>query len=399
MIFEFAASELPGRLEAYAALLMRQFSLPGLALAIVGAVNLIRRRWQLTVVGLSVFLLNVLYSINYGIVDIEVYFIPSYFMVAIALGAGVRSVMAAVPRVSLGRWEGQVSPGVRLGIVGALLLLLPFDAATANLRTVDRSRDWSALDFARNTLRVVQPDSWIVCDWWYAGPLWYARFVEGERPDVTITPHFSAFKPADRLTPITPRALRAHPIYVAENYTRCIPGLRSRYYLDPVGPLFKVELTAPSRVVPSPAADTPGWRFANGATLLACRVDPPTAPQGGVVRLISTWRREATLRPSVAIIALDPVNPAQSRIWREKRNLTPVDDLRDWGPGQTVRLETVAFLPGDAPPGKYRVTTGVREQGRSALVSLVAPPGGPAAGRGGTVAVLGTVIISPREAR
>ena len=59
-------------------------------------------------------------------------------------------------------------------------------AAGATAAAVDESRDTAAQQWVDTTLAALEPNAVVISWWSYSTPLWYARDVEGRRPDITI---------------------------------------------------------------------------------------------------------------------------------------------------------------------------------------------------------------------
>jgi len=62
-----------------------------------------------------------------------------------------------------------------------LLSLVP-----ARYHDVDAATDTDAREFLDTTLAALEPNPVIISWWSYSTPLWYGRWVEGARPDMTI---------------------------------------------------------------------------------------------------------------------------------------------------------------------------------------------------------------------
>jgi len=139
---------------------------PLLPLVPVGLLVLWRQRgaWSFLLLGA---LGNVAYGLNYGIWDIFVYFIPSYFFLAVLAGVGLEGL--------LGRWR---SAPRWAGV--AVAALLPLALGVANFRRVDLSGERRAEHLVRTTLEAAGTDALIVSDVYdESEALWYALFGEG----------------------------------------------------------------------------------------------------------------------------------------------------------------------------------------------------------------------------
>lgn len=176
--------------------LLSQFNVGLLAVGALGALSLVRRRLRWFGVTALIYAVNVLYSVNYDIYDIEVYYLPSHLVVAIWIGCGLRVLGAWLALF----WKRlQMAPPRRRSIGLALslaLLLVPGSYLGGNWTANDRSRDWSAHTYARAALQALKPNAVLLA----AGddpyfPLLYVRHVERRRTDVTIVSIYNLFLP------------------------------------------------------------------------------------------------------------------------------------------------------------------------------------------------------------
>lgn len=180
---DYAALRLTGR----EGLLVQQYTLGFLWLAPVGAWSLLRRRRRLLGLTLHIYLVDLIYALNYNIFDVEIYYLPSHLMVAVWIGCGLRQV---------GVWLGllwrriELAPARRRPLnlaLGSGLLVMPLTLLWANWWVNDHHNDWSALMYARAVLETLKPNALLLGggDNTYF-PLLYTRYVEHRRPDVTM---------------------------------------------------------------------------------------------------------------------------------------------------------------------------------------------------------------------
>lgn len=121
---------------------------------------------------------------------------------------------------------------------------------------VDRSRDRAAAAWLDRTLGIVERDAVIVSWWSYSTPLWYARHVEGRRPDVTIIDDRTRLdEDLGDIYDVIDANLPSRPVYVIRADLREVAGLEARYVLDPIDGIDARTLT---RVVAPRAAGGTG---------------------------------------------------------------------------------------------------------------------------------------------
>ncbi len=139
-------------------------------------------------------------------------------------------------------WAARILPGVLVtALLVTSLLALPERRAEADASDETFGRDW--LEAALAAL----PQGATVVSWWsYSTPLWYARWVEGRRPDITIVDD-SGVREAGYGTAegAIDHFLGRGPVYVTR-LARDLPALAQRYELERVadvpspGDLYRV---------------------------------------------------------------------------------------------------------------------------------------------------------------
>jgi hypothetical protein len=173
--------------------LERQFLGPGWLLAAVGAAVLAARRLGAFVFLGLVVAGNVLYSMNFRDGDIDRYYLLTVWVGAVALGVATSAVAGAAGRAMadatrrglgiVGRRRAAVG-GAALAIL--LAAALPVGSLVLLYRERDRSNDFDAERWVASVHEILPADAVIISWWSYSTPLWYHRWIEGERPDVKI---------------------------------------------------------------------------------------------------------------------------------------------------------------------------------------------------------------------
>jgi hypothetical protein len=169
-----------------------QFIGPGWLLVAFGAATVAVRR-----VGTFLFLgiivvVNIWYSMNFQDGDIDRYYLTTVIIAAALLGVAIAGVAATCARAAaeLGRRLGRigrrrVAAGASLAVL-LLALLLPAGSLVTLYDRRDRSDDDEADRWVASVFEALPPDAVILSWWSYSTPLWYHRWILGERPDVTI---------------------------------------------------------------------------------------------------------------------------------------------------------------------------------------------------------------------
>ena len=175
-------------------ILAAQFPIIGWLLAAAGAAILaVRRLEALAFFGLVVAA-TVLYAMNFRDGDIDRYYLPTVAVAAPLIGVAVAFIGATVAsavaeastRFDAGRIaRRRLATGAAATVV-ALGALLPAAALVTGYRSHDQSANRAADEWVAAVHAQLPPNAVIVSWWSYSTPLWYHRWILGERPDVTI---------------------------------------------------------------------------------------------------------------------------------------------------------------------------------------------------------------------
>jgi transmembrane protein TMEM260 (protein O-mannosyltransferase) len=175
-------------------ILAAQFVGPGWLVAALGAaVMVIRDPRALAFLGLLVAA-NVAYSMNFQDGDIDRYYMLTVLVGAVLIGVAVSAFSAASGRAFaeatrrtlglVGRRRAAIAAGAAVVLFGAML-------PAAGLITLYGERSESAANrdadaWVASVQEALPADAVLVSWWSYSTPLWYHRWVLGERPDVKI---------------------------------------------------------------------------------------------------------------------------------------------------------------------------------------------------------------------
>ena len=171
-----------------------QFPIVAWLLAAAGAAVLAVRRLEALVFFALVVVATVLYAMNFDDGDIDRYYLPTIAVAAPLIGVALAfigaTVAAAVAEISR-RFEVGRAARRRLATVAAasvigLGLIVPAMSLVGGYRSHDQSANRSADEWVASVYSRLPPNAVVVSWWSYSTPLWYHRWVLGERPDVTI---------------------------------------------------------------------------------------------------------------------------------------------------------------------------------------------------------------------
>jgi hypothetical protein len=177
LVFGLPTDLLVTRLQAWAGLIIAQFSWPGLMLALYGlffAPTVTAASKALTVWLMVVYSI---FAIGYGTSDSSAYLLPAVIALAIWLGWGIATGLDSLT----GRWSALRS--VALAVVVAAL----FGNAVHHLPEVDASRDSTAEDYAQAILSQAPPNAILITskdrDTF---SIWYYHYALRQRPDLVV---------------------------------------------------------------------------------------------------------------------------------------------------------------------------------------------------------------------
>ena len=141
----------------------------------LGAVLIKRRQRKLVGALMMVVVLNVVYSINYTIPDIEAYYFPTMLVLSVFAAVGINFIIER-PRAAAAK-----------ALASLTLLVLLVIAGLGQLPRADKHDARFVTDYAHNVLRTVEKNAMLIaCGDSAYNALLYAKVVEGKRPDVIL---------------------------------------------------------------------------------------------------------------------------------------------------------------------------------------------------------------------
>lgn len=137
-------------------------------------------------------------------------------------------------------------------VLAAIVLVAPsLGALPATFDEVDSSGERDARAWLDATLAAVEPNAVVVSWWSFSTPLWYGRFVEGRRPDVTVIDDRTILdQDLGDVLAVIAHYLGERPVYVLR-LPRDLEAVEARYRLElvagvpRVGELWRVIPPAP----------------------------------------------------------------------------------------------------------------------------------------------------------
>ncbi len=227
LMFDYSPAELLGEVVQAAHRLWGNFLGIGLVPGLLGAWCQGRRRPRTFALLGLIFVANMVFFINYRVVDKAGMFVSAYLIWAVWVGEGY----AWLVRWVQGRRgvEERRSPAWAWGLAALAVAALAVNWPLVNIHADTRARDR-----AEAALTQANPDA-IIFGWWTsAPPMHYLQFVEGLRPDVQVINRFLIG--AEEMYALIDRSLGQRPVYVME----LDEGLVGAYWPVPVGPMFEL---------------------------------------------------------------------------------------------------------------------------------------------------------------
>ena len=386
-LFRGGWATLSGRLSEFGGLLIRQFGLWGLLLALAGWVSLLRRARNVAWALLGGMAAQVLFALNYHVPNTPVYYLPVYVWLAVCVGAAAERILGAVlgssgqQRRDAGAetmregtgWQAGLPPSAlpHLGLICVLALAaLPVSLGASRWIGMDQRRSYDNLAFdhtyGQMALCSVEANAVIVSDWLPATVLWYVQFVDGLAPTAQIAA-------ADSLEwqwlGIVEGALAAaRPVYLA----RPLMAAGDRYALSSAGPLVQVR-SEPQFSVPS-MSHSLGIDLGSEMRLLgydgvvtgpgsggaARSLSSASVPGGSTLHLTLYWQALHVPDGDYAVVARLVDADGRTRVYRQNRH--PVGGTYPtsrWRPGEIVADSYSLALPPHLPSGEYRAQVSI----------------------------------------
>jgi hypothetical protein len=351
--------------------LPREFGLAGCLLAAIGIPLLWRRDRAILGFFAIIAALDVLYAANTSVIDAYAYYLPLHLVCAALLSVGAAGLLALVAKDLPARLSRLLPPGpqVRRGLAVALLLAIPALLFGDHLGAVDASDDLAPELFARAVFRQAEPNALILADWWTIGPLWYLRYVEGQRPDLVLSAAPSVSTEARFAALTSKQSLSRYPaVYYVEHLTSRAKLLTARgCYLVPEGPVFRLltERPRPDQLL-GRGRPTSLTTVAAHLALAGLDLQASELRTGDSLPLTLYWAPLPGYRGEDYDISLELTNRSVGSIWHERvpvgHGLYP---LRDWRPGIVLKEAHRIYLAEPAPAGTYDLLARARPRGPS----------------------------------
>jgi Protein O-mannosyl-transferase TMEM260-like len=357
-----SSSEQTSRIDSAVSLLLQQFNLVGIALALIGAVESFRRDRKL-------FMILLLYGGGVGFIAVYLramistvyYFSLTYFILAIWIGFGIALLMRQGARVH------RAAPAV----IVIALLALPISALVTNFPALDESQNYAARDYAQAVLHDhLAPNAVVLAPWEVSQPMRYFQFVENERPDLLIS-NVSPVLDRQFFTMLENAHKQDRPFY----WVQFDPELET-----PGVPRFAQAVPLPLMQEPQPKYRLQNARIVDQVQVLGYDLEPDPPQPGKPTRLLVYYRADARMYPMYS--ASLHVTDVGGRLWGDYDGFPGTfyfPTFRWYELGEYYRDTWSINLPVDAPAGLYNLdlswyvynlATGKRNDNQKYTVSL-----------------------------
>ena len=180
--FGYTWQELPAETLRFVTYLWRNFLGIGVVFGLIGLISLSRRNITFAVGAFLIFLANIVFFINYRVMDKDTMFLPAYLIWAIFIAVGLETIEKKlnhlVSPMGFGVWHKKLT--------AASQMLLVIMGLCLNWRWVDMSQATGYSSFAEALFGSAAPDSVIIAPWSSAVVLEYYQVVQGARPDLKV---------------------------------------------------------------------------------------------------------------------------------------------------------------------------------------------------------------------
>lgn len=219
----------------------------------VGFVATLARRPTYALLSGTALIITIVFSAFYVNADIDRYYLGpaliAWTWLAI-LGRALVDGLLGLGQVPESGWsdaargplDGSSARGsgrrrlVATAIVAVALIAPTGLAIPDRFASVDRSRDPGSRPWLDATLAALDRDAVIVSWWSYSTALWYAQFVDGQRPDVWIVDDRTRIdQDLGAVIDVIDANFATRPVYLLRSNPAEIERIRGRYVVEPVG--------------------------------------------------------------------------------------------------------------------------------------------------------------------
>ena len=179
--FGYSLGELPDELFRFGAYLWRNFLGAGVVIGFIGLYSILKQQSKVALGSALIFAANMIFFINYRVIDKDTMFLPAFLIWAIYFSFGI-DYFLKVAEKSVYLFSPFFKNGFKsVFLVGPVLVALVF-----NWSWVDLSNQNGPELFGEHVFSTVEENALIIAPWSSAVVLEYYQSVDGIRPDVQI---------------------------------------------------------------------------------------------------------------------------------------------------------------------------------------------------------------------
>ncbi len=186
-MFSESQTEFWSNLRYFGSTFLKQFPLWTFPIMLLGLLRAIKQNFRITLFLFLIIFFNLLWSLNYGIKDIDPYFLQTILVSGFFLFSGLLFFFQLLEKLLFShKSSGRLKIVLNYSIISVLIIffLLRFPG---EFKSQDRSKNYIPYDFTSNILRSAHKDALILTEVWdYYSPWLYLRFVENKRPDLLM---------------------------------------------------------------------------------------------------------------------------------------------------------------------------------------------------------------------
>jgi hypothetical protein len=236
-MFAYSAAELPTEISKYGMQLWRTFFAIGIGPGILGLIRLQKKDRPYGGMLLLMFLCNAFFFINYGVVDKETMFLPTFVIWTVWLGIGYQEFFGWFKEFGqdcIEGWSHRLLRGLLcISVLGAILW---------NWGLVNHAHEERGDEYGEQILQELDPNALLIGHWQVVPIVQYLQFMEGRRLDVMTINRFLIS--TQDLEDLIREEVNRRPVYIDYPSFDLVDGLKVTqgnvvYRLEAEGTPFK----------------------------------------------------------------------------------------------------------------------------------------------------------------
>jgi hypothetical protein len=383
--FAFPLRDLPDRLVIYIDLVRQEFGFLGLSIGVIGLAALLLRRPRHYFLLVGMYLVNVLFFIQYRAFDLEVFFLPAHYLWAIFIALGLIEILAGLVAL-IRRFPGKSAQRSLTVALMVAVLFASFIPILRNWTANDRSKDVAINDFYANVWQILPENSTLITQGGVFGyDAFYWQLVYDTRKDVELPslPRNNPSKPDFRnhdiytttnmpisgrlggpqaLPPdLLPQDLWQTPILIGSQSPDGFSG-RERLIL------YQLSMEPPLLVTVTASYEIELQADLGGILLQGTDFSNPTVESGSLIHIVLYWNPSEEHQFQVTTkLGEDLLNTHALGFGNLDRYQEEIGSLS----GNTIVEDYSIVIPSTIPDGVYPLTIGIKGSEEKADIGVV----------------------------